>query len=267
MLAFAIACCSDKPSTTGPAPFATESYEFDFPVGQTRLMLRTLQRESKTTGATYNMLGWFRIEKDTLFEGNPAQIVAGRFWEPFADTLLRYQVRELHVREDSGISVYQYRGETAAPFLVSLLKAGVWDTNTFSDRMTVLRYPLIANKPWPIRLATDPAGLPLEKEFIGTDTLEFKGRNYACGVLVLHSMGGMPLKSWISRVGLLKAEIDFGWDAVTDTAGNVDSIRNVETYTLLDVGLDSTAVTDLLGHYSNGTFPWRPMPASLPHEP
>jgi hypothetical protein len=258
--AFAIAGCSDKPSTTGPVPFDTTAYAFDFPVGQTRLLLRTVRTESGSMDQTNQILGWFRIEKDTLFGGNPAQIVTGSFWEAYSDTLFRYRIRELHVREDSGISVYQFKGEDSDPFLVSLLKSGAWDTNTFSDRMTLLRYPLALDRPWPIRSETDPSGsIPLRKEFIGTDTLEFKGRQYACGVLLLHTLADIPMRSWISRIGLLKAEIDFGWETVTDTAGKVDSVRQVETYTLLDVGIDSTAVTEMLGRYGNGPRPPRPM--------
>lgn len=259
-LVFLFCGCTDTRDATGPVPFDTASYAFDFTVGQTRLLLRTVRTESGSVDRTNHILGWFRIEKDTLYGGNPAQIVTGSFWEPSSDTLLRSQVRELHVREDSGISVYQFKGENAGPFLVGLLKGAAGDTNTFSDRMTTLRYPLMRERPWPIRPENDPFGnLPLEKEFVGMDTLEFGGRQYACGVLVLHSFADLPLKSWISRIGLLKAEIDFGWDAVTDSAGEADSLHSVETYTLLNVDIDSTEVIKLLGRYGNGPRP--PPPA------
>jgi hypothetical protein len=260
LLLLAIACCgcSDSPST-GIIPFDTQNYAFDFPVGGTRLMLRTFMSESGQ-GVRYNhSLGWFRIEKDTSFEGYPAQVVEGSIWEPYDDTILRYGFRELYVREDSQVSVYLFRSEQSGSFLIDLLKPAAADTGLFSDRMIPIRFPLVAARPWPIRPAGDPFhSLPLDKEMEGADTLEFKGARYACAVLVLHTVPGVPLRSWVSRIGVLKAEVDFGKWPNTDSAGLVDTIHSVESYALLDRDVDSATVAGYFGRYGNGPFPGPP---------
>lgn len=257
-------------TSTGPVPFDTERYAFDFPAGRTRLMVRTftVHWEARDSTRTYHMLGWMRVEKDTVFEGFPAKVVEGRFWEPYTDSVLRYRTRELYVNEDSQVSVYQFRSEAYSPFLVGLLKTATPDTNVFSDRAIVVRYPLVPDRKWKIRLDTDPfSNLALEKEFTGKDTLEFQGRRYVCGMLALRTLGDVPLKSWIARIGLIKAEVEYGKTPAIDTADNVvDTLRSTESYALLDLDVDSTAAERYFDQYRNGPFPRQP-PEDAPAGP
>ena len=252
----ALLCSGCFETSSGPVPFDTGRDAFDFPAGQTRLLLRTFTTEWKNGGEVRrnHILGWLRVDKDTSFEGYPAKIVEGRYWEPYSDTLIRYRSRELYVDEGSQVSVYLFRQEEATPFLSTLLKTGSADTLTFSDRIIALRYPLEPDRSWPIRLPSDPFGsYPLDKEFAGMETLDFKGRKYACGVMILHSFAGIEVKSWIAKIGLLKGEIDFGEEAAIDEENNVvDSIHSSESYALLDLDIDSTAVHPYLKRYENG---------------
>jgi hypothetical protein len=249
-------------TSTGPVPFDTTKADFGFPVGQTRLLLREVIRQVKSEGVrkTWPTVGWYRVVKDTAYEGFPAKIVEGRSWERIADTLFPYASRELFVFEDSQVSVYQFNPSYGG-FLVDLLKPSAPpDTAIFSDRVTALRYPLTVGRPWHTRLPTDPnAFFDLQKGFMGTDTLAFKGKRYVCGVFGAQTLSDSTLRTWVSRIGLMKAELDFGpapltdtaGDTVMDAAGHVDTVLSAESYTLLDLDVDSTAALRYLERYDS----------------
>ncbi|MBW8887064.1 MAG: hypothetical protein JF616_04820 [Fibrobacteres bacterium] len=253
-------------ASVAPVPFDTQRSSFDFPAGQTRLMLRSFTVENPDGKKTTNHeLGWFRIEKDTLFGNMPAKVVDSRYWNPYTDTVFRRSQRDLYVFEDSQVSVYTFKtrdwNDYIGGFSVGLFKTADADTFIFSDRQVRLKYPLIENRPWSVRpIITDPLqpGEDLPKEFLGLDTLEFQGRNFVCGRMVLHGFGGTPILTWISKLGLLKAEIDGSYIVTDSLDDSLGTGHSYESYSLLDLGIDSTAVPGYFGRYGNGPYPHGP---------
>lgn len=53
------------------------------------------------------------------------------------------------------------------------------------------------------------------------ETIEFDGKNHRCGVFGETFLMDVHAKSWISPIGMLKAEIEYGPTSWTDSLGNI----------------------------------------------
>lgn len=246
-----LACGDGDKERYGVEPFDLETPRLDFPVGQRRVVLREwIQEKGNDVWSQYS-LGVHTIVKDTVVDGRNGIIDEVEEFQLDADSVRVYTGRDLLLVDDREVTLYNLRTDTLPdPGMVfGLLKragydTAAYDTSVYSDRMAVLRHPLANGAAWRIRPESDSNGnIPFEKEYLGLDTLEFEGRKLQCARFVLHSF--IDLHSWVSRVGLLKAEIDHGKYAELDPLGNViDSVASRERFELLaldptDAALDS----------------------------
>jgi hypothetical protein len=146
------------------------------------------------------------------------------------------------------VSLYTFRSSANDGFLFGLLKAAVDDTNAFSDGRAVLKHPLRPGDRWALREENNPWGnLPIERELVGTETLVFQGREHSCMVYVLHSFS--KVKSWVSRIGLMKAEIDHGTASFPDESTHESGASWVERYELLELDPSDQGIEDYIRLY------------------
>lgn len=258
LLALSLAACGGGGDGDGNGiePFDFAEPGLEFPVGESRVLLREWKMESGVHSSTLFSLGVFEIIKDTAVNGHRGLIVASEHFELLKDSIMTYRERALLLQEGKSLNLYAFRSDGHSGFLFGLLKraqpdtAAVSDTVAFSDGMTQLIFPLVPGGKWLIRPETNPwQGWPLEKEVLGLDTLEFGGRQYQCARLALHSLE-VDLKSWVSRIGLLKAEIDYGSTVLTDSAGNIlDTAVHHERYRLLKLNPSQGDLDSLKRHY------------------
>lgn len=249
-LALALLACGGG-EENGVEPYDLETPRLDFPVGQRRAVLRELTQEYRSGVRTLFTLGVHTIVKDTVVDGRSGLIVAVEEFQLDEDSVRIFQGRDMLLQDDREVTLYRFRRDSSSPagMVFGLLKrseydTAAYDTAVYADRMAVLRHPLATGAAWRIRPESDPNGnFSLEREYLGLDTLEFDGRKLQCARFVLHSF--VELHSWVSRVGLLKAEIDHGKYAEFDSLGNfVDSASSRERFELLaldptDAELDS----------------------------
>lgn len=214
----------------GVLSVSPDRFEIDFPVGEKRLLLREWVTTVEGTEKFHYSIGVFEIAKDTVYNGNDGKIVSSTGFELYQDTTFDFPERNLIVKEGGRVNIYTF-GKDYNGFLFGLLKRSAYDTAVFGDRMTVLEYPLFLDKKWSIRDSSGPH-LPFIKEFVKLDTLTFDGERLQCQVFDLH--GFVDLRSWVSRKGLLKAEIDLGETILTDSMGNtIGFSSDRERYELL----------------------------------
>lgn len=233
-----------------------DRFEIEFPVGEKRLMLREYGFTADGKENVLFNIGVFEIAKDTLFNGNEGKIVTSTGFELFRDSTFAYSERNLIVKEGGRVNMYTF-GKKDNGFLFSLLKRSAYDTAVFGDRMTMLEYPLFLNRKWTIRDSSDP-GLPFVQEFVKLDTLTFDGRKMQCEVFDMH--GFVDLRSWVSRKGLLKAEIDYGESPQLDTLGNVIGTgSNRERYELLKLNPSDQDIEEAMAKYKAMTSLYFPL--------
>ncbi len=246
-----LACGGGEEEKYGIEPFDLKTPRLDFPVGQRRVVLSETTEERGSEVRTRHSLGIHTIVKDTSVDGRKGIIDEVEEVQFGWDSVYLYTARDLLLQDDQEVTLYRLRSDTLPdPGMVfGLLKrskydTAVYDTAIYSDRMAVLRHPLATGAAWRIRPESDPNGnLSFEKEYLGLDTLEFGGRKLQCARFVLHSF--IDLNSWVSHIGLLKAEINHGKFAEVDFLGNViDSVAYRERFELLalnptDAELDS----------------------------
>jgi hypothetical protein len=222
------ACNDDKGSNPLSAP---EAFLSAFKPGDSRLLLREFKAQGRIYGFDFYTLAEIHIDKDTVIEGAPAKAFTVTASEFFPESTYVRAERNFLVARGDSLNIYRDKEGNAGLFF-GLLKRGAYDTTRFSDKTTEWIFPLVAGSSWPIR----PKGgesWDIEKEWMGKENLEFEGREYACDVFAAHSI--VELKSWVSRIGLLKAEIEYGPYIFTDTAGNeVDTAQTMlDRYDLL----------------------------------
>ena len=84
----------------------------------------------------------------------------------------------------------------------------------------------------------------------------FQGKAYECGVYTLYSIDNLEIKSWVSKIGLLKAELS-GMESGPkyDSTGMVlDTVSWHENYKLLAINPDSVTMQSYLQQYINTPF-------------
>lgn len=202
--------------------------------GDRRAILREYTGTGRVTDVETFGLTDVMVEKDTTYNNLPAKLVSLKTTEIYPEALNTTSSRQLLVREGDRLSVYTFFSDGYGD-LIGLFKRSAFDSTIFADRETVLSYPLAENKPWAFRDSGERyAESPLTKEMVGQESVEFDGQPHVCDVLVLHGLGNVDMKTWISDIGLLKGEIDFGSSVWTDTLGNpVDTLAGREDYRLL----------------------------------
>ncbi|MDB5051365.1 MAG: hypothetical protein JWO30_4436 [Fibrobacteres bacterium] len=237
---FLLSC---KDSGNGPDAVDAGEFKADFKVGEKRLLLLEYAMQGKTYGFDLFNLAEIEIEKDTLFQGLTGKIVKSTLSQFLPESTIVNEYRKMLVRNGDSLFTYHFTGDgLPSPFLFGLVKRAGYDSSVFNDRTLDLVFPFAADKPWQIRTPDDTSGaLPLEKEWIGNDTVAFDGKRFRCDVFLMHSF--VPVKSWIASVGLLKAEIDYGTSYFTDSLGTVvDSAENTERYELLEINPSPSAI-------------------------
>jgi hypothetical protein len=223
--------CKDRDSVSTDLTLDTPN--FDFPVGERRVILKEFSKVGTQSTSTSSAIGVFTVEKDTLFHETNAKIISSQEFEYQLDSTYEYQSRYLLVNEGNQLNVYQFKTDGSNAFLFNLFKLSAVDTTVFSDKMTVIEYPLFLGKTWDIRAPADStSGMILKKEFVRLDTLVFNAKPMQCEVFVLHSF--IDLTTWVSKIGLLKAEIDYSQADETDSAGNfLGTFTSHDKYELL----------------------------------
>jgi len=230
-------------------PMDQKSFAMELKAGDRRALLREFKTiQGKNTGDIFTVAD-IKVVKDTVYHGVVGKIIQATAWELDPDTVSRYDERALLVAEGGQVSVYYFKGGNYGGVSVGLLKRAAYDTAVFADRIIQLEYPLILNRKWNIRAADDSnAVAALTKEMVGQETLEFDGKRYACDVFIMH--GFADLKSWVSAVGLLKAQVDYGAEPISDSLGNIiDTTHSIENYRLLKLNPSDQEVEDMKTEY------------------
>jgi hypothetical protein len=224
-------------STDPPGPtkgFDEVGHVVRFRTGESRLISRDFVFQGKNIRNVVPSLALYVIKGDTSISGVIGQRVDVTFWQFTPDTVLELHWKQLIAYQDSTASIYDLQGGQPAPLFYGLMKAGSMDTSAFLDRDIKILYPLVVGLEWTLRLPDDPLYIEdLRKTYLGIDTLLFDGAKYACGKFAHTFHGGATGQSWISSVGLLQAEVDYGKSESFDDEGNLtDSAHTTESYRL-----------------------------------
>jgi hypothetical protein len=234
-----------KPGVSDPAIM-----DFDFKLGDRRLLLREFRASDSSHTEQVYSLGVFEIAKDTVVERRKGWIIESTVHELRRDGVVTYSGRQLMVSSGGEVSIYRFRPSSGDGFLFGLLKPAVDDTAAFSDGQVVLKHPLRIGERWALRQENNPWGnLPIERELVGTETLVFQGREHPCMVYVLHSFS--KVKSWVSRVGLMKAEIDHGTAGFPDGSSDSTGVPWTERYELLELDPTDESIEDYIRLYQS----------------
>jgi hypothetical protein len=237
----------------GVVEMPINSNSVQFVPGEKRVYFRQLINTypvSNRPQDEYNSVGLFEIGRDTIIDGKIGKVVSIQTAEKISesDSVWTYEYQEFIVNDGKKVDVYQFKGQPSG-FLFTLMKRSVYDSSIFSDRMTILDYPLTIGKKWGLRDSSDPNdNWRLEKEFIGKDTVNFDGREYECAKLALHSI--VDLNTCVSAIGLLYGHVDYGLSVSIDTSGAVlDSINTIETFKLVSINPTNTQYNEILIKY------------------
>lgn len=232
-----------KPGVTNP-----DAMDFDFKLGDRRLLLREFRSGDTSRVEQVYSLGVFEITGDTVVDSRKGWIIESMVYELRRDTVVAYPGRQLMLSAGGEVSVYDFKGSANDGFLFGLLKPASGDTDAFTDGRLVLKHPLRIGERWALRQENNPWGnLPIERELVGTETLVFQGREHLCMVYVLHSF--TRVKSWVSRLGLMKAEIEHDEVRLPDGARDSSDVPWVERYELLELNPTDRGVEDYIRLY------------------
>lgn len=208
--------------------------------GETHLVHKLFSNVGRKYRFDIPSMALIEVVRDTVIGGKSGKLVRSTAWEFGADSTLEYRWRQLLVREDSRLSIYLLQDSNVNSFFYGLLKRADYDTAIFFDRESFAEFPLTAGLKWNIRDSTDRFYFDvLEKEYAGKETVEWGGGSRECLVFnqtYLWARG----KSWISTVGLLKAEIEYDTHfVVADSLGVIlDSLQTRETFDLVALNPD-----------------------------
>jgi hypothetical protein len=226
-----------------PVPYDSTSYALDMQPGDNRVMLRQIAIDRGDSTARFYGIQEIVHEKDTVFNGHAGRIFTVTATDLYRDTVQAYPARVLIVQEGDSLYEYVFKGG-AVIYLAGLLKGAALDTAAFSQRTLHALFPLQTGKPW--RIAPDEEELELTKEYLGRENVSFGGKKYACAVFVLHGLEGTPIKTWVSSLGVLKADVDYP-EYTPEEAPSPVRVR--ETYRLLRVNASASEIAALKAEY------------------
>jgi hypothetical protein len=162
--------------------------------------------DSIVNSDTIKIKGTTWIEKDTII--NKIKLLVFRTQEiTNNDTTTKFQYYYL---DKDGLKCYAYKNEEV--ILPNNSTIGSNEIFIYKTPILYIKYPLTINSEWICDSSADN-GISITKKVIGTDTLLINGQTHACLKTTYNYPSGntnISTTQWISKVGLLKEETNFG---------------------------------------------------------
>lgn len=166
--------------------------------------------DSITSSYTTKIKGTLEIYKDTII--NKTKLLVFRTQEiANNDTTTTFQYYNM---DKDGLKCYAYKNEEI--ILPNNNTPGANEIFIYKTPILNIKYPLTLNSEWTSDFSADN-GVSITKRVIGTDTLFINSQKHACLKIAYNYPSGktnISTTQWISKVGLLKEETNFGTEVI-----------------------------------------------------